>query len=183
MTVGTPDHDAIRAASSLLAIPPLPRPLPPRPAEIDSSGSSAPTSVDQRGVVVDPRIGRVQPVEVGQQHEQRGTHVVRHERGEPVVVAIANLVGRDRVVLVDDRYGAEFQQASQRAPGVQVLSTVDEVVRHEQHLGGHQPVIRQRIVPATHQPGLAGSGDRLQRDDVGRPLVEPEGRHSGGDGA
>ena len=46
---GTPDHDAIRAASSLLAMPPLPRPLPPRPARIDSSGSSTGTSLDESG--------------------------------------------------------------------------------------------------------------------------------------
>ena len=30
ITVRTPDHEAMRAASSLLAMPPLPRPLPPR---------------------------------------------------------------------------------------------------------------------------------------------------------
>ena len=40
MTVRTPDHDAIRAASSFDAMPPLPRPLPPLPARIASSGSS-----------------------------------------------------------------------------------------------------------------------------------------------
>jgi hypothetical protein len=45
MTVRTPDQDAMRAASSLLAMPPLPRPLPPPPARIASSGSSASTWV------------------------------------------------------------------------------------------------------------------------------------------
>ena len=47
ITVRTPDHDAMRAASSLLAMPPLPRPLPPAPARIDSSGSSTATRVDE----------------------------------------------------------------------------------------------------------------------------------------
>ena len=152
ITVGTPDHEAIRAASSLLAMPPLPRPLPPRPAAIDSSGSSTATSRISSASACDPRVGGVQAVEVGQQHEQGGAHVVRHERGETVVVAVADVVGGDRVVLVDDRHGAEREQAGERAPGVEVLAAVDEVVRDEQRLGGDETVIGEGVVPAAHQP-------------------------------
>ena len=64
---------------------------------------------------------------------------------------------------------------------MEVLATVDEVVGHEQHLGGDEPVIREGVVPAAHQPGLPGGGDRLQGDDVGRAAVEPEGGDAGGD--
>ena len=46
---------------------------------------------------------------------------VRDERGEPVVVAVADLVVGDGVVLVDDRQHAEVEQALQRLAGVQVL--------------------------------------------------------------
>ena len=45
MTVRTPDHEAMRAASNFEAMPPLPRPLPPRPARMASNGSSARTRV------------------------------------------------------------------------------------------------------------------------------------------
>ena len=105
------------------------------------------------------------------------------ERRQSVVVAVADLVGRDGVVLVDDRHGAELEEAGQRAPGVKVLPAVDEVLWHEQRLGRHELVRRERIVPAAHQPGLPGGRDRLQRADVGRSLVEPEGRDTRRDGA
>ena len=183
ITVGTPDHEAMRAASNLLAMPPLPRPLPPAPAAIESSGSSTPTSAisERRGIA--PRIGRVQAVEIGQQHEQGSADVVRHERGEAVVVAVADLVGGDGVVLVDDRDGAEGEQPRQRAAGVEVLPAIDEVMRDEQRLGGHEAVRGEGVVPAAHQPRLPGGGDRLQRGDVGRPALEAEGGDAGGDGS
>ena len=38
ITVGTPDHEAMRAASSLLAMPPLLRPLPPRRRRSTAAG-------------------------------------------------------------------------------------------------------------------------------------------------
>ena len=58
-----------------------------------------------------------------------------NERGEAVVVAEPDLVVGDGVVLVDDGHGAELEQARERLAGVEVLAAVDEVVRHEQHLG------------------------------------------------
>lgn len=44
ITARTPAHDAIRAADSLLAMPPLPLLLPVAVADTDSSGSSAATT-------------------------------------------------------------------------------------------------------------------------------------------
>ena len=49
------------------------------------------------------RLAGVEAVDVGQQHQRVGTDQVRDECGEPVVVAEADLVRGDRVVLVDDR--------------------------------------------------------------------------------
>ena len=48
ITVRTPDHEAIRAAESLLAIPPLPRAVPDAPAFTESNGSSADTISTKR---------------------------------------------------------------------------------------------------------------------------------------
>ena len=71
---------------------------------------------------------------------------VRHERGEEVVVAVADLVVGDRVVLVDDGEHAEIEQALQRLAGVEVLAAVHEVVRREQHLAADDVVAREKIV-------------------------------------
>ena len=49
ITLRMPDHDAIRAAVSLLAMPPLPRPLPSPSAAIANSGSSAVDPGDEPG--------------------------------------------------------------------------------------------------------------------------------------
>ena len=67
-------------------------------------------------------IGGEQPGGVGEQHEQVGAHEVRHQRGEPVVVAVADLVVGDGVVLVDHRDDPEVEQPAQRLAGVQVLA-------------------------------------------------------------
>ena len=65
------------------------------------------------------------------------------QRGDPVVVAIAQLVTGNGVVLVDDRDAAQFDQAYQRLAGMEVLPAIDEVVRDQQHLRGNQVVPSQ----------------------------------------
>ena len=49
------------------------------------------------------RIGGVEAVDVGQQHQQVGADHLRHAGGQPVVVAVADLLGGHGVVLVDHR--------------------------------------------------------------------------------
>ena len=106
------------------------------------------TDAEQRVVGRHPRhqsrrrvgawVGRVQTLGVGEQHQQVGRQVVGHQRGDAVVVAVADLVAGDRVVLVDDRDAPQLEQPDEGLSCVQVLAPVDEVVRHEQHLGGHR---------------------------------------------
>ena len=91
---------------------------------------------------------------------------VRDQRGEPVVVAVPQLVVGDRVVLVDDRHAAELEQAPDRATGVEVLRAIDEVVRIEQHLGADQTVSTELGVVRLDEPALTGRGDCLQRGHV-----------------
>ena len=84
-----------------------------------SSASSAAKSVDlgdERRRRVDARVGRVEPVGVGQQHQQLGAEQDRDLRGEEVVVAEGDLVGRGRVVLVD-RPGRRASRAACAASG------------------------------------------------------------------
>ena len=132
--------------------------------------------LDERRVGVEPRIGGEQPGGVGEQHEHVGADEVRDERGEPVVVAVADLVVGDGVVLVDDRHHAEVEEAPQRLAGVQVLRAMPEVVRREQHLAGEQPVPAEDRADALHQPRLADRRDRLQRADVGGARVAARAR-------
>ena len=94
--------------------------MPPR----DSSEPAAPAMASIAGVMARhsrdevARCGstrgsaRVEPVDVGEQHQAVGADHRGDARGEPVVVAVADLVGRHRVVLVDDRDRAERRAAS-----------------------------------------------------------------------
>ena len=82
---------AIRAASTLVCMPPVPTPAAPvRPIRTPARSSSACTSEIS---VVPGRLGVavVQPVDVGEQHQQVRVHEVGDQRGQPVVVAEPDL--------------------------------------------------------------------------------------------
>ena len=101
--------------------------------------------------------------------------------GEAVVVAEADLVVGDGVVLVHDGHHAELEQARRVPAGVQVLAAVDEVERRQQHLPGHQPVAAARsIVVDADQPGLADPPPRWPATSPDRPGRSPEHQPSAG---
>jgi hypothetical protein len=108
---------------------------------------------------------------------------VRHQGGQAVVVAVADLVVGDGVVLVDDGDHAEVEEAAQRLARVQVLRPHAEVVGREQHLACEQPVPTEDRAEPLHQSRLTDRRHRLQRADVGRPRPHPERREPGGDRA
>ena len=184
MTVRIPDHDAIRAADSLLAMPPLPRPLPAAPALIDSSGSSAVTTGHQLGGRIGPWVGGVEPVEVGEQHQDVGVHGVGDQRGDAVVVAVAQLVAGDRVVLVDDRDAPQLEQpvrgcCGRAGTGCGRRSRAGRAST----CAPTRPNAREVVVVDPHQPRLTDGRHGLQREHVGRSAIEPERCEPGCDGA
>ncbi len=181
MTARTPDHEAMRAAASFDAIPPLPRSVARAPCGHGEDRVVGSHLADEAGRAVDAGVARVEPVGVGEQDQQVGGHQVRHERGHAVVVAVADLVDRDGVVLVDDRHAAQLQQPQQRLAGVQVRPPVHEAVRGEQHLGADRAVVGEEVVVDLHQPALARRAERLQGRHVVRTAVEADRRDSGGD--
>ena len=101
--------------------PAAPARVPVPPATASSAASTSTISSISDASSSRRGIGGEQPGRVGEEHEHVGLHEVRHERGEPVVVAVADLVVGDGVVLVDDRDDAEVEQAAQGVAGVQVL--------------------------------------------------------------
>ena len=67
--------------------------------------------MDELGAGVAPGVGGVEPVEVGEEHEDVGAHQVGDQRGQAIVVTETDLVVGDGVVLVDHRDAAQLQQA------------------------------------------------------------------------
>ena len=182
ITRRTPDQAAILAAASFDAMPPLPRSEPAPPASGLQRLVDLDDLLDERSVGVEPRVGGEQARRVGEQHEQVGADEVGDQRGQAVVVAEADLVVGDGVVLVDDGHHAELEQALERLAGVQVLLAVDEVEWREQDLAGDQVVRGQGLVVDLHQPvwptaEIACSVGR----SVGRVPPRPSAGQSGRD--
>ena len=115
-----------------------------------------------------PRIGREHTGGIGEHQQHLGAEHVRDEGGEPVVVAVPDLVVGDRVVLVDDRQHAQRKETTQRLPRMQVLRSVHEVEGGEQHLPDDDPALAEQRAEAFHEPGLADRGNCLQCPNVPR---------------
>ena len=85
-------------------------------------------------VLIAPRIGGVQAVDVGQQHKLVGLHHLGDARGETIVVTEADLGGRHGVVLVDHRDAADGEQRVERGARVEIAAAVFGVVERQQQL-------------------------------------------------
>ena len=103
MTTFSPAAVASRAASSLLAIPPLPTP-PARSRTRSKIESVEPLHGGNQPAAAERRVAVVQPVDVGKQHQQGGPQQVRHNGRQAVVIAKGGLqfIHADGVVFVDD---------------------------------------------------------------------------------
>ena len=64
---------------------------------------------NKRRAGIGPRIGLVEAVLIGQQHKAIGTNHDRDLRRQKIVVAERDLLGRRRVVLVDDRHNTPLE--------------------------------------------------------------------------
>ena len=168
-------------------MPPLPRSVPGAARDRLERGVDLDDLLDERRLGVEARVGGEQAAGVGEQDEQVGADEVRHERGEPVVVAVADLVVGDGVVLVDDGHDAELEQSLHRLAGVEVLRAVAEVVRGEEHLArrrGRAARAARRSAPSAgagrRRPGPAGSRCRAAgcvSPTTGKPERDGAGRH------
>jgi len=135
--------------------------------------------VDQSCVGIAAGVGGVQAVGVGEENQHLGPQQMREQGGDPIVVAEPDLVVRDGVVLVHHRNATEFEKPLQRLARVQVLTTIDEIVRNEQYLGGNDSECREFGVVHLHQSTLPDRGQRLEGAHVGGTFGESQGRDSG----
>ena len=115
-------------------MPPLPTTLPGPTRRRDQVVGQLVDVLEQSRLVREPGVGVVETLDVGEQHHQVGVDHRGDQRGERVVVAEADLVDGDGVVLVDHRHRAECQQPLEGVAGVQERLAVPCVVTREQHL-------------------------------------------------
>ena len=113
-----------------------------------------------------PRIGRVQPLLIGQQDQQIGIDQVRDQRRQIVVVADLDFLGRDDVVLVDDRNDLALEQRQQRVARVEVALPVGQIRARQQRLRDDEIFLREELVPHLHQLGLPDRGQHLLERNI-----------------
>src|SRR5205807_349825 len=109
---GTPEPSTISTASSASNTPSTPW-TPAGNSERFERGIDLDDLLDERGTGVDARIGGEQAAGVGQEYEHVRAHEVRHQGREAVVVAVADLVVGDGVVLVDHGDHPEVEEPAQ----------------------------------------------------------------------
>ena len=111
ITVRTPDHAAILAAANLRGHASTPSHGAGPARERLELVVDLDDLLDERGVRIEPGIGGEHTGGVGEQHEHVGIDEVSDQRGQPVVVAEADLVVGDGVVLVHHRHHTELEQS------------------------------------------------------------------------
>src|SRR5207244_11349828 len=82
-------------------------------------------------------------------------------RGEPVIIAKADLGGSDRIVLVDDWSRAERQKLGEGGPRVQVPAALLGILGGQEDLGDGDAVARERLLIGMGELDLAGRDGRL----------------------
>ena len=119
---------------------------------------------------------RVEAVDVGEQHEEIGADHRRDARCEAVIVAVADLRGRDGVVLVDHRHGAHLEKLHRRRARVQVAPPLLGVGEGQQDLPGGDAVVRQDLGPDARQRNLADGRRGLALLELQRSGRKPQHR-------
>ena len=97
------------------------------------------------------RVGIVESIHVGQQDQAIGAHHLRYPRRQPVIIAVADLLGGDGIVFVDDRHGAQAQQRLQGAAGIEVPFALFGIGQGQQDLGDDATACREVLLVQRHQ--------------------------------
>ena len=97
-------------------------------------------------------------------------------RCEAVIVAIADLFGGHRVVLIDDWNHVAIEKSSQRAACIQKSPPVFGVFGRQEHLRGCDAVMTQHFLVRMHELHLARCRGGLQVLKTGTALVDAQNR-------
>ena len=117
--------------------------------------------IDALGTGILVRRRRIEAIDVGQQHQAVGRYHAGNPGGEPVVVAIADVCGGHRVVLVDDGDCAMREQGVDRAPGIEIAAALLGVAEREQDLGGLHAALAEDVLVGVRERDLADGGRGL----------------------
>ena len=109
-------------------------------------------------------------------------HQMGYQGREAVVVPETDLMGGDRVVLVDHRDDAKVKQPVQCAPRIGVVRAPGDVVGSEQDLTDSDVVDPERVAVRRDQRALTDAGGSLLGSKVTRPADQPQRREAGGNG-
>ena len=185
---GGDDHGAAGAvailpASILVRMPPRDSSEAAPPAIASISGVISAIVSRNRASRIEMRRRGVEPVDIGQQDQQVGAGHGGDAGGQPVIVAIADFAGGDRVVLVDDRHGADLQQLVDRGAGIEIAAALFGVAERQQDLAGDDLVARQAFRPGAGQRDLADGRGRLAFLELQRAGGQIEHRAAERDGA
>ena len=160
---------AICAALSLLAMPPLLRPVA-RSRTSDQMPSSIRITVGMRREAASRGSPSYSP-STSESSTNSGADQVCDHRGQPIVVAEGGLQFLDAhgVVLIDDRDRAEFQQRQDRVADIEISRAMIEIVGDQQDLRGVAAMLAQRTVVGFDQRRLADRRDGLQMGQIRGP--------------
>ena len=117
----------------------------------------------------------VHAVDVAEQDEQVGAPENRRLGAQVVVVADAELLDRNRVVLVYDRHHALVHQREERVADIERAVVVLKVVAREQKLPDVDAVLVERLSPAVDKLHLPDGAERLPVMDVLAPSPAADG--------
>ena len=115
----------------------------------------------QFGVWIIARRRIVESVDIRQQDQEIRARHGGDAGGEAIVVAVTDLARCHRVVLVDDRHGAQFEELRDSRARIEIAPPLLGVAEREQNLSGPDAMTRQRLGPGARQRDLADRGGRL----------------------
>lgn len=142
-------------------------------------------AVDLRNLARAPlmRWAVVETINVGEQDEALSVHQVGDERRQPVIVTDPDLIRRDRVVLINDRYDAEIEQGFQRSLSIAVMASPRHVISGKQYLPDGESMSIEGGGVSGEQESLTHAGRGLLGRKISRSSAEAEVGESGRDRA
>ena len=161
MIMAVPAALAILPASSLVFMPPREYSDAAAPAIASISGVIASTTGRNCASRILMRRGGIEPINIGKQDQEVRAHHGRDPCSKPVIVAIADFGGGNRVIFIDDRNRLQPQQGPYRCARIEIAAALFRIGKGQQDLSGAQFVVAQNFRIGLGQFDLAGGSCSL----------------------